>query len=142
MDFLKKNWALILGALILVSAFYLTSSPPKPNQPQTQPATGSTQVQTFNVGQKISYSGVKEDETFTVRVVTGENALNILTKMKSVETKESSGLGKFVEGIGGVKAEGSKNYWALYVNGQLSPVGAEQYQVKQGDKIEWRLEKI
>lgn len=142
MDFLKKNWVLILGALILAGAFYLTSNPPKPGQPQVPSATESAQTFSFSVEQKISYSGVKEDEILTVNAVAGENALNILTKMKSVETKEAGGLGKFVEGIEGVKADSNKNYWALYVNGQLSPVGAEQYQVKQADKIEWRLEKI
>lgn len=51
-----------------------------------------------------------------------------------------SGLGYFVEQIGGVKNSGG-TYWTLYVNGEYSMVGASDRRIRSGDRVEWKFEK-
>lgn len=60
------------------------------------------------------------------------------TSAFSFKDKYYSGLGYFIEEINGVKNENGK-YWTLYVNGKYSTVGASQYKVLEGDRIEWVL---
>ncbi len=49
-------------------------------------------------------------------------------------------LGFFVDSIEGVKG-GNGSYWALYIDGKYSELGASSATVKRGDTIEWRYEK-
>lgn len=51
-------------------------------------------------------------------------------------------LGVFVEAINGVSNDSGHNmYWYLYVNGQVSPVGASAAIVAPGDTVTWKYEK-
>ncbi len=70
----------------------------------------------------------------------GKTALEILQSSHKVEIQESS-IGKFIVGIDGDKNT-DDTFWMFYVNGTLGPVGADQYKTKNGEKIEWRLEKF
>jgi|SRR3989344_3844189 len=72
----------------------------------------------------------------------GRSALEILKEKYTVETKEFTGIGEFVTSINGLKAEDNKNFWAFYVNGKQANEGAGSYKTKNGDIIEWKLEKI
>ena len=50
-------------------------------------------------------------------------------------------MGILIESINNIaNNSGQKRYWYLYVNGQLSPVGASQAQVEAGDVITWKYE--
>jgi hypothetical protein len=71
----------------------------------------------------------------------GKNALELLKSSHRVETQNFSGVGEFVKSIDGVEPD-SSHFWALYVNGQQSQVGADSYITKSSDNIEWKLEKI
>lgn len=68
----------------------------------------------------------------------GKDAL-VLLKQKYSVTQGASGL---VVGINGKKAD-SKNreYWAFYVNGKMANVGSSDYETKNEDLIEWKIEK-
>lgn len=56
-------------------------------------------------------------------------------------TDYGESMGVLVEEINGVaKNSGQNRYWYLYVNGELSPVGASQAKVKAGDEINWKYE--
>ncbi len=69
---------------------------------------------------------------------TGKNALQLLQKHASVE-QATSGL---VVAINGRKADNAKReYWGFYVNGKLGQVGPQEYQTKEEDTIEWKIEK-
>src|SRR5262245_1758975 len=70
--------------------------------------------------------------------VEGKNALELLKEKATVGTKDTS-YGPMVETINGVTATDG-HYWAFYVNGAYATVGADAYQTKVGDKIEWKLE--
>lgn len=100
----------------------------------TQPAQQSTQSvnqeQTAPPVDSISYQG--QDN---------QSALQILKAKYQVETEEYAGMGEFVTSINGVKPA-SDQFWAFYVNGKSSQVGASQYQTKNSDLIEWKLETI
>lgn len=68
----------------------------------------------------------------------GVDAL-ILLKEKAAVEQDASGL---VVSINNRKADaGKREYWAFYVNGSLAPVGPAEYKTKDGDRIEWRIDK-
>ncbi len=71
----------------------------------------------------------------------GTTALDLTQQRMAVSVK-GEGSNAYVVGINGRDADSSKKeYWAFYVNGKLSDVGAGSYQLKSGDKIEWKIEK-
>ncbi|MBI2641265.1 DUF4430 domain-containing protein [Candidatus Roizmanbacteria bacterium] len=71
----------------------------------------------------------------------GKTALDLLQRTVSV-TMKGSGINAFVTSIDTREAsEENKEYWAFYVNGSLANVGAGSYQLKEGDRIEWNIEK-
>ena len=71
----------------------------------------------------------------------GKTALGLMKEKAKVVTK-GDGVNAYVTEINGVTAqESKKEYWAFYVNGKLAEVGAGSYKLKQGDKIEWKIEK-
>src|SRR3989338_7083986 len=71
----------------------------------------------------------------TVVQVVAEN------KMTMEEKDYGESMGILIESINSVANDnGQKRYWYLYVNGQLSPVGASQAQVKAGDEVNWKYE--
>jgi hypothetical protein len=95
------------------------SSPPAAQvQQKPKPASQTT----------ISYDGVE-----------GKTALELLKTKATVVTKQSS-FGEYVDSINGVTGGTNGKYWAFYINGQMSQVGAGAYQTKTGDKITWKFE--
>ncbi|QQG40791.1 MAG: DUF4430 domain-containing protein [Candidatus Levyibacteriota bacterium] len=69
---------------------------------------------------------------------TGKNAMQLLQEKSSVETA-TSGL---IIAINGRRADNAKReYWAFYVNGKLATVGSSDYQTKDEDMIEWKIDK-
>lgn len=119
------------------------------NQPSNTevipPANGEQKAQLANQQNKIQVSHKIEGETQAKILSWSEgetkNALEILKSNYSIETKTFSGIGDYVVSIDGVK-EDSKHFWALYVNGKQSQVGASDYKLKDGDKVEWKFEEI
>lgn len=127
----KKTKQLIVGmvALLVVTTAGtagLLASRPQSSKPQVQAST--TQSEQPANAEYISYKG--ED---------GKNALELLKTHAKVVTKDSS-YGPFVDSIDGVQGGVNGKYWAFYINGQMSQVGASGYTTKNGDKLEWKLE--
>jgi hypothetical protein len=165
-----RNILIIASAVILLAAGcnkaqpeQQQSQPPQnqqePNQQTTIPG-GQTQTSQnpggpdyFPNGQQLG--GVAKAPTITVTqavegsnfnkptevVQEGETALDLLKRDHQVDTKIYSGMGEFVISIDGIKPD-SKRFWAFYLNGKSSSVGASGYKLKDGDKIEWKLETI
>ncbi|MDP4001321.1 MAG: DUF4430 domain-containing protein [bacterium] len=79
--------------------------------------------------------------SITYQGVEGRNALDLLKETHNIETQEFSGIGEFVNSIGGIEPD-SSHFWGFYINGQQAQVGASQYETSSGDVIEWKLEKI
>jgi hypothetical protein len=75
---------------------------------------------------------------YTYRGEEGKNALTLL-KEKTRVKQGSSGL---VISINARRAkEDKKEFWAFYINGKMAEVGPGNYQTKEGDIIEWKIEK-
>lgn len=72
------------------------------------------------------------------------DALLNLSKKENFEVKynTNSKYGVFIESIHGVKNGDDGKYWQYYVNGTLGDVAADKKELKAGDKVEWRFEKV
>ncbi len=120
-----KNKFIIGGIIIGVCLFAFALSTPhiKNSSPSLSP-TAAIHKQVNN--DVFIYSG--ED---------GKDALRILQEKTKVE-QEKSGL---VSSINGRKADPKKKeFWAFYVNGKFAQVGPAEYQTKDTDRIEWKIE--
>lgn len=94
---------------------------------------------TISISQTIVLSPTKTTSE-TVSVDEGKTALDALKSKMKIQTK-GEGENAFVTTINDVEAkERKKQYWAFFVNGKPSEVGAGSYKLKDGDKIEWKLE--
>lgn len=71
----------------------------------------------------------------------GKTAYDVLVNAigkENVET-ESTSAGEMIVGINGVKPSDDESfYWAFYVNGISSPVGAQSYTLQDGDSISFQ----
>ena len=71
-------------------------------------------------------------------VYSGKDGIDALTLLKENHSVDVSGEG-FVNSIDDIKPA-EKQYWALYVNKQLSMTGAKETITKTNDTIEWKLD--
>ena len=96
------------------------------------------QIQVSNLVEGVD----RGDQLFNFYADENKTALDILKSGHTIETKTFSGVGEYVTSIDGKTEDSGKNFWALYVNGTQSQVGASDYHPKDKDKIEWKLELI
>lgn len=109
----------------------------KQEQNQNQTASTPSKEPTIIVSQTVEGSDLAE-QPYTIQG--GEKAIDLLKRKHSVEVKSYS-FGDMVIGIDGIKPD-SRHFWEFFVNGKSSNVGASSYILKNGDKIEWKLEEI
>ena len=105
----------------------------------SQTPAGNDSAQTINVTQIVAGGEIQQ-----LHIINSDHksALDLLRGSYQLQTKNfGAGLGEFVEEINGVKPA-QDEFWAFYVNSQSSNVGASSYLPKDGDSLEWRLEKI
>lgn len=116
---------------------------------ETQEATGSKQEAVNNKQEvstiKATLSIAYLDETHTFELESSEikTAYDLLLFAQkegkvTVDTKQYD-FGVFIESIGGV-ANSNDFVWIYYVNGESASVGADKYELKNGDSVEWRYE--
>jgi len=91
---------------------------------------------------RFSDTDVREIQNLTSQE--GQTVLDLLAKTAQeneliFKTQDYGDLGKLVTQIGD-KINGQNNkYWQYWVNGEFAKVGAGQYQLKAGDRIEWKF---
>lgn len=74
----------------------------------------------------------------TISAKTAFEALEIITEKQHVTPKiKQYDFGVFVESIGGVENTKDKS-WIYFVNGKSGEVAADKYQLKEGDRVEWK----
>lgn len=99
-------------------------------------------VKKITVGQSITGKNT-EANFISYQVEIGKTALDLLRKNTEVQTK-GEGINAYVTQINGYpdlrRMSLLKEFWAFYVNGKMGEVGAGSYELKQGDKIEWKIE--
>lgn len=118
-----KIIALVVAVLLLVGGggVWLANRSAEPAEQD------SATVQTEEIPGVISYDGQE-----------GRTALELLKEQAEVETEDSD-FGEFVKAINGEDGGGDK-YWIFYADGQMASVGAGEYQTKDGETIEWKLQ--
>jgi hypothetical protein len=106
-------------------------------QNKLQPAKKSvTQQQNLTVYFKLAGQAdfVKQE------IIVGKTALDLIKEKTKVVIK-GEGVNAYVIEINGRLAEDSKKeFWAFYVNGKQAEVGVGSYKLKEGDRIEWKIE--
>jgi hypothetical protein len=107
--------------------------------PVLAPATDQSQVNQ-NQNQGIAVGEPNPSAPIEYKGQDGKNALDLLKASHRVDVKSYS-FGDMVTGIDGISPD-ANHFWAMYVNGQMSQVGASQYVTKNGESIEWKLEEI
>lgn len=70
-------------------------------------------------------------------VYPGKSGVDALKLLQANHTIDASPEG-FVNSIDGVKPA-DKQYWAFYINGELSMTGAKETITKDSDSVEWKL---
>lgn len=93
--------------------------------------------QTLTVYLKIS----GQKDFIKQEIISGKTALDLIKEKTKVVTKGKGANAYVVEINGRVAEDSKKEFWAFYVNGKKAEVGAGSYQLKEGDKIEWKIEK-
>jgi hypothetical protein len=117
--------AIVLAALGVAGVFWVSQKEPAKTSAQT---TQQPKQEDRASAAYVSYKGKD-----------GKTALDLLNSNAAVEAKDSS-YGPYVDSINGVKGGTDGKYWAFYVNGEMATVGADAYQTKTGEKIEWKFQ--
>ncbi|MFD2925845.1 DUF4430 domain-containing protein [Halobacillus naozhouensis] len=94
----------------------------------------ASQEQKQEVTLNIELSKNKGEKVLATKKVTVEEGTVLMEVMKNnFEVAEKDG---FITGIKGISAsKGEKRAWMFTINGESSMVGANKYEVKQGDEI-------
>lgn len=75
----------------------------------------------------------------------GDTVASVLSKLAdggknfSFTSQTYEGLGIFIDSINGVKGGDNNKYWQYWVNNQYGQIAADQYELKGGDVIMWKL---
>jgi hypothetical protein len=126
--------AVVVAALAGAGTWALTrtAAAPQPGSVQSAKtaATPSVSPSVSTAATKgISYAGVD-----------GKTALELLKAKDPQAQTKGDGANAFVTTINGYTASDTKKeYWAFYVNGNMSDTGAGSYTTKSSDQIEWKL---
>ncbi len=128
---MKNKIIIFIAGIIIIFGLAIVYKPK--SQPVSQPTTTEAVNESLSVTQTIN------GEKKTVSEEKGTTALQLLQNTETVEMK-GEGENAFVTEIDGVVAQDTKKqYWAFYINGKPSEVGAGSYILKEGDEIEWKL---
>lgn len=97
------------------------------------------------MSQRIQVSLSANGVTYQLRMEAGQSVLDMMQALASstpfrFTSVYYSGLGYFIDSIGGVRG-GDGSYWTLYVGGKQASLGPSSLIVREGDVIEWKLEK-
>lgn len=98
---------------------------------------GCSFTQTVNVNTSTGNQNINATARVTYAGQDGKSALELLQASHTVEVSDQG----FVNAIDGVQP-GTREFWAFYVNGEQAQVGAKEYVTKNGEQIEWKLEKF
>ena len=124
-----KSIALILFAIIML--FTLTACGASK---ETKENVKNIEISVYDKsGELICEKKIETEDAKLIDALEKTDDLNIVS--------ESSQYGAFITSIKGVAQEDSY-FWNYYVNGEYATVGASEYEIKDNDKFEFRLEKF
>ena len=134
----KSFYKILLAVLLLLAASWFVFG-----KSLFDSRNSNQSVQKITVGQSITGKNT-EANFISYQVEIGKTALDLLRENAEVQTK-CEGINAYVTQINGYpdlrRMSLLKEFWAFYINGKMSKVGAGSYKLKDGDKIEWKVEK-
>jgi hypothetical protein len=137
----------IIAVIGIIYAFRQKSALAPTTQTTQTTQTSDQQTQTtpsgslsINTGEAPPPTQLVPSATIQYSGVDGKNALTLLQVGHRVDVKHYS-FGDMVTGIDGVTPD-SNHFWAMYVNGQFSQVGASSYITKNSDTIKWEIDAV
>ncbi|MFH1769506.1 MAG: DUF4430 domain-containing protein [Parcubacteria group bacterium] len=89
----------------------------------------------------LHIDGISYDASMSL----GDTVIDLMTNVAENEDDfkftgtEYEGMGFFVESINGISSTNDM-YWIYYINDKSAQVGASQYELVDGDVIEWKFE--
>lgn len=84
-------------------------------------------------------------EATTTPIENGETILELLTRLDSTDpqldltTEDYGDMGILVTGMGGYVSGTDGNYWQYQVNGTMPMIGADQYELTDGETVLWEF---
>lgn len=134
-------WQIVGVGVVIVALLFGISAITERNEvaqesAQTIPQTGdlTITIEGLYTNKNVQFSSPKTALEILRQLDAGQEEMQLATK-------EYSGLGVLVEGIGGKTNGVNDEYWQYKVNGVMPQVGADKLEVKNGDVVEWYFDK-
>ena len=120
--------AVVLVAALAVGAYFLYDS----LKPETEYGSKTVTVIVTKDGEVLQNASHKTDAEYLEGVLRENNIAEF----------SSGQYGVYIESACGIKADSSSEFWAIYLNGEMTQYGASEQPVKDGETYELRLEKF
>lgn len=137
----KKTLLPFLGIAVIVAAL-IFGAPQIIKKDASSDSQNLQEVrtpQTLNVN--LTVEGLFQNKPVTIAenssLLDLLNSLNRSNPEIKLVTKEYSGMGTLVVGMGNLSNGTTDEYWQYKVNGVMPQVGADQYKLKNGDSVDW-----
>jgi len=149
---LRKLFLLMSTSMLLAACGTDTSE--EPAQTEDVETTEVEEVPESEETAEDAQDPQEESETVTANfdiVIDGEAVADLSQEVTVSEgtylldamhdTYDIEEEGGFISTIEGYEQdEDAGRYWLYYINGEMPSVGAAEYELQEGDEIEWRLE--
>lgn len=133
-----RKWFLLMSAgLVLASCGTETEAPEETGTDDDVEEVNDTAEEEVTATFEVAIDGeTLSDLTQEVTVPVGTVAMDVMHEYYDIEDD-----GGFITAIDGNEQDlEAERYWLYYVNDEMPSVGADQYEIEEGDRIEWRLE--
>lgn len=120
--------AVVLVAALAVGAYFLYDS----LKPKVQEGSKTVTVTVTRDGEILQNKSYKTNEEY----------LEGLLRENGIAEFSSGQYGVYIESACGIKADSTSEFWAIYLNGEMTQYGASEQPIKDGENYELRLEKF
>lgn len=120
--------AVVLVAALAVGAYFLYDS----LKPEVQEGSKTVTVMVTRDGEILQNKSYKTNEEY----------LEGLLRENDIAEFSSGQYGVYIESACGIKADSTSEFWAIYLNGEMTQYGASEQPIKDGENYELRLEKF
>lgn len=116
-----------------------SSAPSNTPLPSSTPIPKDIIFYQLDNGQSQKVFTRKADKKYTVF-----SMLQDISQNDKIELKYNNKFkfGVLIDSIDGIESGTDNKWWQYYINGELGPVAADKQELKGGDKVEWRFEKV
>lgn len=148
---LRKFFLMLSMGLVLAGCgTETTEAPEETNQAEQQDAAEVEEAQEQAEDTEVEPADAEVTATFDI-VIDGEAVADLSEEVTVPEgtylldamedTYDIEAEGGFVSTIEGYEQDDAAGrYWLYYINDEMPSVGAADYELVEGDQIEWRLE--